>query len=568
MQSRQHRIKRLKENPAISVLIVGAGINGIGTFRDLALQGIDVLMVDRGDYCSGASAASSHMVHGGIRYLENGEFRLVQEAVHERNRLIENAPHLVKPLPTTYPIFKWFSGLLNAPLKFLGLINRPAERGAVIIKVGMTLYDIFTRKQKTVPRHVFKNKKKSLEQFPKLNPEFIFTGTYYDGSMPSPERIALELVLDAVKANPNAIPLSYTSLLSANGDTVVLRDEINGEEIEVQPKMVINAGGPWIDFVNQAMGRDSQFIGGTKGSHLILDHPELKEAIGEHEIFFENKDGRIVLIFPLIDKVMIGSSDIRVENPDEVCITEDEIDYFFEMMERVFPTIQVDRSHIVYTFSGVRPLPYSGADYTGNISRDHSIEIQDANDLIRFPIYSLVGGKWTSFRAFSEQACDKILRYLGVERKIQTANLPIGGGKDYPKNDADKEAWLANVEEQSGLDQERLTILFDRYGNRAEEIAKFISQEKDSALTHLTEYSRREIAYILTQEDVNHLDDLILRRTMIAKLGKLTPESLDELGEIAGKALGWEEERVQEEIKRAIQVLQKKHKINFNKYVE
>ncbi len=133
-------------------MIIGAGINGIGTFRDLALQGDDVLIVDRSDYCSGASAASSHMVHGGIRYLENGEFRLVRGAVQERNRLIENAPHLVKPLSTIFPVFKWFLGLLNAPLKFLGLLERPAERVAIVIKIGMMLYDYYTRNQKTVPR--------------------------------------------------------------------------------------------------------------------------------------------------------------------------------------------------------------------------------------------------------------------------------------------------------------------------------------------------------------------------------------------------------------------------------
>src|SRR5512145_1043422 len=117
----------LKNNPEVSVLIIGGGINGIGTFRDLALNGVDVLLVERGDFCSGASAASSHMAHGGIRYLENGEFRLVREAVRERNRMIRNAAHIVRPLPTTIPIFKTFSGLLNAPLKFLGWLDRPSE---------------------------------------------------------------------------------------------------------------------------------------------------------------------------------------------------------------------------------------------------------------------------------------------------------------------------------------------------------------------------------------------------------------------------------------------------------
>ena len=116
-----------------TVLVVGGGINGVGTFRDLALNGVDVLLVDRADFCSGASAASSHMAHGGIRYLENGEFKLVREAVQERNRMIENAPHLERPLPTTIPTFKIFSGLLHAPLKFMGLLDKPSERGGLVI---------------------------------------------------------------------------------------------------------------------------------------------------------------------------------------------------------------------------------------------------------------------------------------------------------------------------------------------------------------------------------------------------------------------------------------------------
>src|SRR5512134_4152100 len=148
--NRNEALSVLKNNPDIPVLIIGGGINGIGVFRDLALNGVNALLVERGDFCSGASSASSHMAHGGIRYLENGEFRLVREAVQERNRMIENAPHIVRPLPTTIPIFKFWSGLLNAPLKFLGWLDKPSERGAFIIKVGLMLYDAYTRAQGTV----------------------------------------------------------------------------------------------------------------------------------------------------------------------------------------------------------------------------------------------------------------------------------------------------------------------------------------------------------------------------------------------------------------------------------
>src|SRR5512141_3056651 len=208
---RQDIIPSLKSSSP-TVLIVGGGINGVGTFRDLALQGVKTLLIDRSDFCSGASAASSRMAHGGIRYLENGEFRLVREAVQERNRMIQNAPQLVKPLPTTIPIFKTFSGLLNAPLKFMGWLEKPSERGALVIKVGLIFYDAFTGKRRSVPRHLFDNRSKSLQKYPHLNPKIEYTATYYDGLILSPERLTLELLLDAEAEGPHARSLNYVSL--------------------------------------------------------------------------------------------------------------------------------------------------------------------------------------------------------------------------------------------------------------------------------------------------------------------------------------------------------------------
>jgi glycerol-3-phosphate dehydrogenase len=567
MQQRNERLKRIKDHPEVSVLIIGAGINGIGTFRDLALQGVDVLLVDRKDYCSGASAASSHMVHGGIRYLENGEFRLVGEAVQERNRLIENAPHLVKPLPTTFPIFKWFSGLLNAPLKFLGLLDRPSERGAVVIKLGMVLYDYYTRKQKTVPKHVFRNTQESLELFPALNPEILFTGTYYDGAMPSPERIAIEVLQDGLAANPRAIALNYTSVVSAQGDTVTLKDELTGERYPIQPKVVVNAAGPWIDLVNQNMGKQTEFISGTKGSHLILDHPELRQAIGDHEFFFENMDGRIVLIFPLADKVMIGTSDIRIEDPDEAVITEAEVDYFFEMIGRVFPGIHVSRSQIVYTFSGVRPLQHTEAGRTGQISRDHVVETIEPGEGLNFPVLSLIGGKWTSFRAFSEIATDKILEHLGTGRKSTTENLPIGGSKGYPKTESEKELFFNKLLESYPVTRLRLEDLFNTHGTRTETLLDTFDAEASNILETTPAISVGEIKFILEEEDVVHLDDLLLRRTMLGKLGKVTPDGLREIAQVCQDWLGWSDEETRQEVDRFTKLLRHEHKMNFNAFI-
>lgn len=553
--NRQETLSFIRNNPQVSVLIIGAGINGIGTFRDLALQGVDVLMVDRGDFCSGASAASSHMLHGGIRYLENGEFRLVREALKERNLLLKNAPHYARPLPTTIPIFKLFSGLLNAPLKFLGLLDRPAERGALVIKIGLIVYDAYVRGQSPMPEHSVVGRRRALQLFPKLNPAVRWAATYYDGQMPTPERICIDLIHDAEADSPQAHAVNYVSAIGAEGDTVMLRDELTGVKYSVKPRIVINAAGPWIDFANRAMRRETTFIGGTKGSHIVVNHPELREAIGDHEFFFENVDGRIVLIFPLLDKVLIGTTDIRIDDPDQARCTEEEIDYLLGMIARVFPAIKVDRSHIVFRFSGVRPLPTSRVGFTGQISRDHHIEAVEANGTLAFPILSLVGGKWTTYRAFAEQVTDGALKRLGLPRKASTASLPIGGGRDYPFSAEDQRRWIESLAQQTGLPVERVRVLFERYGTRAAGVAAYIAAGEDSPLQHHPAYSRREIAYLAQEEKVLHLDDVPLRRSLMAWLGELTPDLIEELAEVVGDVLGWSEEERMAEASRTFGVL-------------
>ncbi|MBE9473320.1 MAG: glycerol-3-phosphate dehydrogenase/oxidase [Chloroflexi bacterium] len=561
MKTRQEILDHYRQKPQVSVLIIGAGINGISTFRDLALQGVDALLVDKGDFCSGASAASSHMIHGGIRYLENGEFRLVREAVQERNRLLVNAPHLVKPLPTVIPIFNLFSGLLNAPMKFLGILDKPAERGAIVIKIGLILYDFYTRSQKTVPKHSFFSQKETQGMFSKINPDVKYTARYYDGSMTSPERLCIELLLDGEEANPNSHAVNYLAVDRAASNSVELRDQLNGEVLTVQPKIVINASGPWIDFTNKKMGVMTQFIGGTKGSHLIIDNPELRTAIGENEFFFENKDGRIVLIFPLLDKVMIGTSDLPIDDPDQARCSDEEIKYFIDMVSIIFPDIDINRDQIKFRFSGVRPLPASESKSTGQISRDHSIEIISENSGFTFPIYNLIGGKWTSFRALSEEITDLTLKVLNLNRKISTFDLPIGGGKDFPNDDQCYDYWIENQSIRTGLSPDRIKILFARYGTRAEEFIDFIIRSPDTYLENLSDYSRREIQFITQVEKVVHLDDFLLRRSILAKMGLLSHRLVVEIANIVGRELQWSDERREEEINLTRDLLLEHHSV-------
>ncbi len=559
--NRNEILSALKTNPEISVLIVGAGINGIGTFRDLTLNGVDTLLIDRADFCSGASAASSHMAHGGIRYLENGEFRLVREAVRERNRMIQNAPHIVSPLPTTIPMFKYFSGLFNAPLKFLGLLEKPSERGAVIIKLGLMMYDAYTGKTRTVPRHQFMLRAESLRRWPKLNPNIATTAVYYDGLISNPERLALEVALDAEAESPNARMLNYVSLAGAEKDSVTLKDELTGETYTVRPKLLINATGPWIDVANRKMGISTRYIAGTKGSHVVVDHPELRVATGSNEFFFENKDGRIMWICPLYDRVLVGTSDIKIEDPDDVHCTDEEVEYFLELVTQVFPSIKVGKEHIVFQFTGVRPLGSSGeAKTTGQYSRDHHIEVQDsAKTKLSFPVYSLIGGKWTSFRAFSEQVTDKALAFLGKPRSKDTSTLPIGGGRGFATDPAEQKRQAEKISKETGISLEQAQVLYSRYGTRAADVARFMSLEKDPPFESVPDHTRREIMFLVQYEKAMRLEDILLRRAMLAMLGRLSKKAVQELGDVFGDCMGWDAKQKNAEVERVLALLRDTH---------
>ena len=561
MKKRKETLQSIKDNPNVKVLIIGAGINGIGTFRDLALQGVDCLIVDREDFCSGASMASSHMLHGGIRYLENGEFRLVREALHERNNLLRNAPHLAHPLPTTIPIFKWFSGIFNSPLKFIGVMTKPAERGAVIIKLGLMMYDAYVRGDSPMLGHRFDNHKNALKHWPAFNSDILFAATYYDGCMSSPERLALEILKDGEEEGGHARAINYLGVVGANGNQILLKDEISGEELAVYPEIVINAGGPWIDFINQDIASKSNFIGGTKGSHLIVKHPELRKAIGGHEIFFEYVDGRIVLIFPYLDDlVMIGSTDLRIDDPDQATCTDEEIDYILLMVPQIFPDINVTRDQIIFQFSGVRPLPVAKGN-TGQISRDHSIEILEGTT--PWPVLNLVGGKWTSYRAFSELVTDQVLLRIDQSRKASTAQLEIGGGNAYPVDESKCQEWIRRVAEKSEIKQERVQQLFERYGTRTIEITSYLSGKKETPLQYQDGYSKEELKYLVENEMITHLDDFLLRRTKLAWVGQVSIESITELADLIGNHLGWSKEVQKQEMTRTINLLRDKHAVQL-----
>jgi glycerol-3-phosphate dehydrogenase len=523
------------DRPTAKVLVVGGGINGIATFRDLALQGVDVVLVERNDYASGASAASSHMIHGGIRYLENGEFRLVRESVEERNGLLRIAPHYVKPHKQ----------------------RSTKERGALLIKVGMTLYDSFSRDGGSVPRHRFRTGKAALNDMPALNKGVKYTGTYYDASVHEPERLALDVLKDGLAAGEHARSANYVEAVGSRDGGVLLRDVVSGAEFVVEADVVINASGPWTDLTNAAFGGESAYMGGTKGSHIVVDNAELLEATKGREIFFENDDGRIVLIYPLKGRVLIGTTDIDADPSQPAVCTEEEVDYFFDLVKHVFPQIDVTRDHIVYRYSGIRPLPRHEDTAPGFVSRDYRIVETPIAGLPSSTVLSLVGGKWTTFRALSAHLSTEATTRLGVTRTVDTTGMPIGGGKDFPTTDAARTTWVAA--HADGLDRAQVDRLLTRYGTRASSVIDVLLDQPSEPLSSHPELTRAEIAYFAEHEDAVHLADVVLRRTNLAFVGGVTIELLSEIADVLGEALGWDADRHETEIEATLEVLRTSH---------
>ncbi|HLP23546.1 MAG TPA: glycerol-3-phosphate dehydrogenase/oxidase [Microbacteriaceae bacterium] len=546
-------VARLRARPRADVLIIGGGINGIATAWDLALQGVDVALVERNDFVSGASAASSHMVHGGIRYLENGEFRLVHEAVVERNALLKTAPHLVRPLPTTIPIFSTFSGIIAAP--FRRLINHgaaaPRERGALLIKIGLAIYDTFSRAGGTVPRHRFRNRWEARSAFPQLNRSVRYTATYFDASMRDPERLALDVLTDAQAAGARSA--NYVSAVAAGPDGIRLRDERDGGEFDFQARLVINATGPWTDLTNAALGTPSQFMGGTKGSHIVVKHPELLQATHGNEIFFEHSDGRIVLIYPLNGRVIIGTTDIEADPREPAVCTEQEIAYFFDLVKHVFPNITLRRDDIVFSFSGIRPLPAHGDLAPGFVSRDYRIE---AGVVAGMPLLSLVGGKWTTFRASAEHLASDALSVLRHRRRRSTQGIAIGGGRGFPMTPGARSRWVAA--HRGGHDVEFAERLLDRYGTRATQLLKAIPAGEPE-LAHTPGYTPTELAWLAENEQAATLADMVLRRTSIAFRGGLTRAALREIAAAIAPVLGWTDRDCARETGATVEVLAVRH---------
>lgn len=374
------------------VVIIGGGINGAGIARDAAMRGLKVLLIEKGELGCATTNASTRLIHGGLRYLEHFEFGLVRESLREREILLRIAPTLVRPIAITIPIYK------------------QNKRGRLTIRAGMILYDLLSL-GKSLPRHRMLSRTETLERWPGLNPEgLVGSALYYDAQVEFPDRLTVGNVRSAGEFGAEVLTHTRVTNLVVE-DRKVSGVEFVGEDGKktfAEARVVINAAGPWIDRVlERAPVSSPKLIGGTKGSHIVV--AAFPGAPG-NAIYLESRsDGRPIFIIPWNELYLIGTTDVRFEgDPDEVRCELWEAEYLLSETNLALPDAHLNRTNILSTYSGVRPLPVSGDKDEQSITRRHFIrEHPQLPNLL-----SIVGGKLTTYRSLAEECVNLIFQKL------------------------------------------------------------------------------------------------------------------------------------------------------------
>src|ERR1700685_3886550 len=334
-----------------TVLILGAGINGCSVARELVLNGVGVWLVDAHDIACGATSRSSRLIHGGLRYLEYGDFRLVRESLTERTTLAKFAPHLVQPLRLYIPVSRRGGGLFQSACRFLGLsrskaLNRlerllgaPSERGLWTIEVGLSLYDRFVSDPAMPPHRKYRLGEALV---PRVDPaRYRWLCGYSDAQMRFPERYCVALLEDARQiARETGVDFrvfTYAQTEFTNGSLRISAP--GGPPLACDPPLVINATGAWGDLTLSGLHVPARrLFGGTKGSHFITHQAALKQAIGNAGVYAEAADGRLIFVLPFGSAVLVGTTDERFDQaPDRAVASEAELDYLLGTVNQLFP---------------------------------------------------------------------------------------------------------------------------------------------------------------------------------------------------------------------------------------
>jgi glycerol-3-phosphate dehydrogenase len=481
------------------LLIIGGGCTGAGVALDAATRGLRVALVDKGDFASGTSSASSKLVHGGLRYLEHAHLGLVYEALAERRRLLRNAPHLVKPLRFVLPFYRGS--------------RMPAWKG----RTGLWLYDLLAGRH-NLRRSRGVGATQLQRTFPALRGrDLVSAAEYYDAQMDD-ARLCLEVVRTAARMGANVCNYVEVTRFDVSGERIAavpVRDVLSGETFTIHARQVLNATGPWVDAVRQMAGRTpppapprdgegrktaagvagapgapslsppfplregrpgglgSALLEPTKGVHIILHgtpYADGGEPLSRETAFtlLHPADGRVFFVLPWQGHTLVGTTDtFSAEPPDALCVTAGEEQYLLDGYNHYF-TSALTRAHIRGRFAGLRPLLRSDPAEPSARSREFRL-IEGPHSLL-----SAAGGKWTTFRSMAEQITDRVCERLGVQAKCRTRNLKLDGAPAVPWDEFERSETTI-LAERFGLNLEQARHLVRRYGRRAAEAAAFVA---------------------------------------------------------------------------------------------
>jgi glycerol-3-phosphate dehydrogenase len=486
------------------LLIVGGGINGAGIARDAAGRGLKVVLCEQADLAQATSSASSKLIHGGLRYLEMYEFRLVREALAEREVLLKAAPHIIWPLRFVLPHNK---------------LLRPRW----MLRLGLFLYDHIGGKR-TLPGTKSLDLTKSVQGAPLA--DSLTRGFEYSDCWVEDSRL---VVLNAMDAKARGADIHVrTRCTSARREgahwlaTLTHRD--SGEETRIRAKILVNAAGPWVDrFLRHGLGRNEEaHLRLVKGSHLIVP----RQYEGDHAYILQNNDKRVIFAIPYEqDFTLIGTTDqVYDGDPADVRATDEEIDYLLTAVNRYFAR-PVDKTDIVRTYAGVRPLYDDRTDNPSAVTRDYvfDIEAEDGQP----PLLSIYGGKITTYRRLSEHAMEKLGRFVPDMQSAWTAAAPLPGGD---LANADFDAFLSEVKARYPFLPERQAWRYARlYGTLAEEFLAG-AQSIDGLGRHFgADLYEAEVRYLMGREWARDADDILWRRTKLGlRMSAAERETLQE----------------------------------------
>jgi glycerol-3-phosphate dehydrogenase len=523
---RERAVEALKTEE-LDILVIGGGIVGAGSALDAVTRGLNVGIVEARDWGSGTSSRSSKLVHGGIRYLEQLNFRLVREALIERGLLLQRlAPHLVKPVRFLYPLSK--------PVY---------ER--FYIGAGMALYDIFSwtgGRPPGVPHHRHLSKTQVLRAIPSLSKDAVVGGlTYYDAQVDD-ARYVSSLVRTASSYGAHAASRVRVEGFVKVGERVVgvkAHDYQTGEHFEIRAKQVVNATGVWTDDTQAMVGERGQFkVRASKGVHLVVPRDRIHSDMGM--IFRTEKS--VLFVIPWGRHWLVGTTDTDWDlDKAHPAATAADIDYILEHVNKVM-AVPLTRDDVEGVYAGLRPLLAGESDQTSKLSREH---------IVAHTVPGLVvvaGGKWTTYRVMAEDAIDEAVAALdGRIPESTTMEIPLLGAEGYHA------AWnkRGKIAKQLGVHKVRVEHLLNRYGTLTDEVLALIRERPELAepLPGADDYIGAEVVYAASHESALHLEDVLARRTRISIEAWDRGESAAPVAaKLMAEVLGWSDAETEEEV--------------------